>query len=101
MSAVRRLVPESDRETVVIGRGEFGGGAAAALRAAIDSMSPASELTVDLSEVTFLDQRGIGALLGAAHRLAEGGSTMTITGVTPDVRTVLRSVGLHRLAALP
>src|SRR3954468_6971611 len=101
MSAVRRLQPEyPTRETMIVGRGEFGGGAATALRATIDAMSPASELVVDLRDVTFIDQRGVSALLGAAHRLAESGGTMTIAGASTDVRAALRSVGLHQWAAL-
>jgi anti-anti-sigma factor len=94
-----RPKPRTPR-TVVVGRGEFGSGAVTALRAALDAMPDTAELVVDLSEVTFIDQRGVGALLGAAHRLAENGRSLVVRDAPPSIRTVLRSVGLHRWAAV-
>ncbi len=83
---------------VVVGKGEFGSETVTALRAALNADSPS--LIVDMSQVTFIDQRGIGALLGAAHRLAEQGRALVIVDAPPPIQLVLRSVGLHRWAAV-
>jgi anti-sigma B factor antagonist len=49
----------------------------------------ATELVVDLSEVTFLDSTGISALLEAHNRLANSYIRLRITDPTPLVRRVL------------
>ena len=87
-------------DAVVVAQGSFGAGATAALRAVIDGMPDAGTLVVDLAEVDALDERGIGALLGAGHRLYEEGRSMVVRGASAAVATRLRAVGLHRWAAL-
>jgi anti-anti-sigma factor len=53
------------------------------------------DLTVELSELTFVDSMGVGLLATASERLADRG---TLILVSPDhsVRRVLELVQLHR-----
>jgi anti-anti-sigma regulatory factor len=87
-------------DVVLVGRGAFGAGAVTAMQAALESMPDARALIVDLAEVDSVDERGIGALLGGAHRLYAEGRMMVVRGANEPTRVRLRSVGLHRWAAL-
>jgi len=49
---------------------------------------------IDLSDVLFMDSSGLGALIGALKVAAAG--KVTITGVTPAVRTVFRLTRVDR-----
>ena len=89
--------PESP---VVVCHGEFGPGAVSALMAALEGMPDGSTLVVDVSGVSTIDDEGLRALLGTALRLVEDRRLMTVLGAGPALRTILRSAGLHRWAAL-
>ena len=54
-------------------------------------------VTVDLSEVSFLDSSGMHALLAAHRHLERRDSCLTIRGATPIVRRVLQISGLDQL----
>ena len=56
----------------------------------------ADDVTVDLSEVSFLDSMGIGALL-VVHRL---GATLTLRNPAPNVRNVLELTGICAVATV-
>ena len=98
--AVEAQSPGTTDAAVVKGSGRFGAGAVSALRAALELRPDAGTLIVDVSEVDAVDERGVGALLGAAHRLAEEGRSLVIRGASSAVRLRLRAVGLHRCAIL-
>jgi anti-sigma B factor antagonist len=57
----------------------------------------ATEVTVDLSGVTFLDSSGISALVQAHHRLAEANAAMVVVGGPQSVQRVLAITGVDRL----
>jgi anti-anti-sigma regulatory factor len=87
-------------DVVLVGCGSFGAGALSAMKAALESMPEARALVVDLAEVDFLGERGLSALLGTAYRLYAEGRMMVIRGANEPTRVLLRSVGLHRWAAV-
>lgn len=54
-----------------------------------------SAVTVDLSEVPYIDSTGIGALVGASHRAEEAGKNFSVSGVQPNVERVFGMLGLN------
>ena len=66
------------------------------LRAALDQClaSDADDLTVDLSEVPYIDSTGIGVLVGAAHRAAEKNVRLEVARPQRNVARVLGLLGV-------
>ena len=56
-----------------------------------------TQLTLDLSGVTFMDSSGIAVLLRAYRRMAELGGALTVANVPPQALKVLRAAGLERI----
>ena len=54
-------------------------------------------VTVDLTATTFLDSMGLGVLLGAKKRLAEGGGELDLVVATPELRRVFEITMLDRV----
>ncbi|PQV65317.1 anti-sigma B factor antagonist [Abditibacterium utsteinense] len=71
------------------------------LRAALLGLNEAkkSRVVVDLSEVSFVDSTGIGALVGGLKRAREGGNSLVFCGAQARVRRVFEITGL--LGAMP
>ena len=65
----------------------------------IDSTAPRS-LTLDLSEVTFMDSSGIAVVLRAWRRAGELGGELRLTRVPAQAGKVLRAAGLERFLTL-
>ena len=84
---------DTDQSTRIVVCGEVDVSNADALRDALDEAlaAPKAELTVDLSETSYIDSTGIGVLVGAAHR-AEG--LETSFGVESPQRNVARVLNL-------
>jgi anti-sigma B factor antagonist len=57
----------------------------------------AGQITVDLAEVTFIDSSGIGGLLFLNNQLDESRRPVRLTGVTPEVLSVLELTRVHRV----
>lgn len=66
------------------------------LRAALDERlgADAPEISVDLSEVPYIDSTGIGVLVGAAHRCAERGVGFEVVEPQRNVARVLGLLGV-------
>ena len=58
------------------------------------SQRAAKHVIVDLSAVTAIDGAGVNALLDACVATTLRRGTFTLTGVKPDIRTVLRQAGV-------
>jgi stage II sporulation protein AA (anti-sigma F factor antagonist) len=54
-------------------------------------------LVLDLSEVGFVDSSGLGVILGRYRRLEEQGRAIALTGVRPQVRSVLELAGVESI----
>ena len=55
-----------------------------------------TQLTLDLSGVTFMDSSGIALLIRARQRMQELGGTADVCGATAQARRVLDAAGLQR-----
>ena len=52
------------------------------------------EVTVDLSQVPYIDSTGIGVLVGAAHRAADAGKKLVVASPQKNVARVLGLLGV-------
>jgi anti-sigma B factor antagonist len=80
----------------VLVNGEVDVSNASDLRTVLDEMIEAAYATidVDMAQVPYIDSTGIGVLVGAAHRAAEEGGNLLITGPQPNVLRVLTLLGV-------
>jgi anti-anti-sigma factor len=69
------------------------------LKRLIDGVAarPGRDLTIDLSDLTFIDCAGLRALLEIREALCAGGATLTLTGVSPFTRRLLRITELDQV----
>ncbi|HEV2815241.1 MAG TPA: STAS domain-containing protein [Solirubrobacteraceae bacterium] len=58
-------------------------------------------VSVDLSEATFLDSSGLGAIVWAAHRLQAAGGDLTLVDASDAVASTLEVTGVGPLLGLP
>ena len=84
--ALIRLTGELDLATIADLRGEAAGQLAA---------GDVRELVLDLTELTFLDSSGLGALLQIRGEAMSCGSTFTVTNVPPAPARVIAIAGLN------
>ena len=84
---------------------DFDGGRVIALSGELDACTcrglvasligpPGSLIVIDLSELTFMDSSGIGALLAARRMVLEDGGNLVVSRPTPMVYRVLEITGL-------
>lgn len=60
------------------------------------------DIIVDASAISFCDARGLSALVRGANRAERAGGSLTVVGMSPSLRNLLRLVGLeHRLGTPP
>lgn len=62
-----------------------------------DAQRGSSSVIVDLSEVTFMDSRGLGALLAANERSREGAAPISVHKPSEPVRRLLEVSGVRRI----
>ena len=87
--AILRIAGDEDRTTSGRRRRPL----SAALKATRD-------VIVDLSELHFADASVMIDLACLAQRLRAQGRTLWLSGAQPNVRTLIETVGLHRLPAV-
>ena len=63
-------------------------------------MRDTRKLVLDLSQVTFLDSRGCGAILSCLKFLSEAGGDLKLCCVTRPARIVLDLVRLYRICEI-
>src|SRR5438105_1435828 len=54
-------------------------------------------LVVDLSRVTYIDSSGLAVLIHAMQDVKEYGGTLTLSGITADVRAILEMARLDQV----
>ena len=64
-------------------------------------MSPVLEantkVVLDLSKLRFVDSSGLGAFLSCLRKMNAKGSGLRLCGMSPQVRTVIELVRMHRI----
>ena len=90
---------ESGPVHVVHVAGEVDVTSAAILRDALEALiaDGRRRLTLDLTEVTFMDSTGLGIVVGRLKRLARHGGTMTVAAAHERVVRVFTITGLDQL----
>jgi stage II sporulation protein AA (anti-sigma F factor antagonist) len=85
--------------SVVVLRGELDMATAPAVAVTVASRLRAGcrHLTIDLSDVTFLDSQGLNALVKANVELAAAGGELRLRSPSKAARATLRLSGLDRL----
>ncbi|MET9611966.1 STAS domain-containing protein [Kitasatospora indigofera] len=88
---------------VVRARGDIDLDTAPALRHRLEAaLREHRDVVLDLSQVTFMDCAGLGALLDASDRADRDGRHLVLRPVGPDVLRLLRITGLEgRLTVAP
>lgn len=67
-----------------------------ALDREVTTRDPA-RLTVDMSQVSFMDSSGIAVLLRCWRRLGETGGSMSVRGIPAQARKVFSAAGLDKI----
>ena len=73
--------------------------AAPGLRIAVDEIvgQGTSRIVIDLSDTSFVDSSGLGALVGGLKSARQAGGDLRIAGAPEQVRTVLALTNLDRV----
>jgi anti-anti-sigma factor len=93
-------VTSAGRSTTVRIRGELDVASAPELRRALDRLVPTEVVTLDVSEVGFIDSTGLGCIFRLQHRVADAGGMLVVAGASRSVRRVMETTGLHRVVAI-
>ena len=81
--------------------GELDMATADRLREALVRLGDGTELvTVDLSELTFIDSTGLSVLISALKRVRQQGGDMALRSPSPGTRKVLEITGLTEVFAI-
>lgn len=93
------MTSEAGEVHVVHVAGEIDVTSAAVLRDALEALIADGhrQLTLDLTDVTFLDSTGLGIVVGRLKRLTRHGGTMTVAVSHERVLRVFTITGLDRL----
>jgi anti-sigma B factor antagonist len=87
-----------DRAYLVSVEGELDLYSAPRLQAELDALAPdASDVVLDLSQVTFIDSTALGAILAAGRRLREADGRLALVAATDATRKLLALVGVDRV----
>ncbi len=87
------LTVSIDHEGTIVVRGELDISAGPILDNALRDTANAGALTLDLTDVTFIDSSGLRSLLNASRRANEGGGVAVLRGVGPEVQRLLEITG--------
>lgn len=86
--------PERDYVIVAVA-GEIDIATVAELRERLFELADSGRPVIaDLSQVSFVDSTGLGALVGAARRAAAHGGSLHVVGARPQIRQLFRVTGL-------
>jgi len=92
-------VEQADGYGVLRPEGRLNMVAAPRLRSAIERMvdDGSTRIVLDLSDVTFIDSSGLGAVIGGLKRARQGGGDLRIARAGEQVMTVMRLTNLDRV----
>lgn len=101
MFAEIALTEEPGRPATLVVRGELDLASAAELRAQLEKVAADRPpvLVVDLTETTFVDSSGLGAIAGGLRAQRQHGGSLEVVGCAPHVRRVFEISGLGSLLA--
>lgn len=91
---INTTAPEGARLVSVSGEVDVSN--ASELRDAIDAAlsEGVSSVSVDISDVSYIDSTGIGVLVGAAHRAADEGIAFSVANPQRNVARILSLMGM-------
>jgi anti-anti-sigma factor len=93
-------VDETGRSTHVRLRGDLDVESSVQVWRELDRLTPTPEVTVDVSDLAFVDSTGLGCLFKLHRRTADAGGIVVVRGATPSLRRLMETTGLHRLLAI-
>ncbi|MGF1451932.1 MAG: STAS domain-containing protein [Opitutales bacterium] len=84
---------------ITVSDAKFDAASAAAFKEELDAnwKPEIRRVTIDFSEVQFIDSSGVGALLSVQKRMPAGSEPVTIQGAKPNVVSVIELLRLHRV----
>ena len=94
---------ENGSRLIVYLFGEIDHHSAQSLRIQIESMihrTQAKHLTLDFSNVSFMDSSGVGMIIGRYRTMSSAGGLMSARGLHSTVERLFRMAGLHRIIAI-
>lgn len=100
VATMRDVTPLSGEVEVCSPRGTLEAATAAEFREEAASVCGSAHVVFDLSEVTFIDSCGLGALIGAIRRVREHGGRVVLCSPRAPVTRLLRVVGMDRLVTV-
>ncbi len=80
--------------------GELDMGEASAFREAFTLLVERPALVVDLTEVSFMDSAGLGALIGAVRRSRERGAPVAVIATRAAIAGLFATTGVDRLVTM-
>lgn len=85
--------------TITVADTKFDAASAGAFKEEIDAHWKPSvhRVTINFSEVQFIDSSGVGALLSVQKRMPAGSEPVVLSGAKPNVVSVIELLRLHRV----
>jgi anti-sigma B factor antagonist len=94
------IIEKNDGYTVLRPTGELDAFTVAGFRQVLSGLAPSSSVVMDLTNVTFLDSAGLGALVGGIRRVREGEGSVAVASGRSSTDRVLRTAGIDRIVPL-
>ncbi len=69
-------------------------------RQALAELPCGSRVLIDMSDVSFVDAAGLGALVGGVRRARDRGGDVAVACPKPALNRLLRTIGLDRLVSV-
>lgn len=66
----------------------------------LDELAPTGTVTIDLTDVDFVDSSGIGCLFKLHRCVADADGMLVATGASPALRHLMQATGLNRVIAI-
>jgi anti-sigma B factor antagonist len=80
--------------------GEIDAATVSQFRAVLGELSENLRVVIDLSDVTFVDSAGLGALIGGIRRTRELGGDVVLACPRPSMARLLRTTGLDHIVTI-